>query len=282
MSFKGRDFEIIVDENLFSAETAADMLDLDQCLSLELLRCVESNKKLFRLPDGNLTDGSNTYNVADGSPILYPLRIQKAWHGKNLPLKIFTDPLLQYALLSRIKQSGEINAPTSSIPYRKHQWRFSELCKDLKGLVLDIGCDVPATQSTLLPNTCSYIGLDPYSGAGSFRIIGLGEILPFASKCFNACLFNTSLDHILDYKTALDEAHRVLAHDGKIMIATYAWIERLTLLTDAVHFHHFTEEEILNYVSRKFKIEKIIRYEDPKHDTHRYGLYVCASKRELS
>ena len=35
--------------------------------------------------------------------------------------------------------------------------------------------------------------------------------------------------------------------------------------------------EILNYVSRKFKIEKIIRYEDPKHDTHRYGLYVCCN-----
>lgn len=282
MNSKGVEYEKVADENLFNATTAAKILDLDQCLSMGLLRCVDSNKTLYRLSHDVLSDGTSEYQIADGCPILYPLLVQEAWHDKSLPLKNFTNPLLKYVLLSQIKQFGEINAPTNSVPYRKHQWRFSEFCKDLSGLVLDIGCDVPATQSTLLPDTCSYVGLDPYAGSGDFRVIGLGEILPFASDRFDACLFNTSLDHILDFKTALDEAHRILLPDGKIIISTYAWTERLTLLTDLVHFHHFTEDEILSYLSRNFKIETIKRYEDPKHETHRYGLYVCASKRNLS
>ena len=124
----------------------------------------------------------------------------------------------------------------------------------------------------LLPPSCEYLGLDPYQG--EFRIIGLGEILPIKDNSVDAVLFNTSLDHILDYHTAIQEAHRVLRSGGCIVIATYAWLERATLLTDSVHFHHFREYELLGAIEEYFDIEDTRRFEDPKNAVHRYGLYV--------
>ena len=177
-------------------------------------------------------------------------------------------------MLSQIKQSGEINAPFDSKPVRKHQHRFQDFCKELSGLVIDVGCDKLSKSMQLLPPTCEYLGLDPYSGQGEFRVIGLGEILPIKDNSVDAVLFNTSMDHILDYHTAIQEAHRILKPDGRIVIANYAWLERATLLSDSVHFHHFREYELLGAVKEFFDIEEICRYEDPKNDVHRFELFI--------
>ena len=88
--------------------------------------------------------------------------------------------------------------------------------------------------------------------------------------------FNTSLDHILDYHTAIEEASRVLKPAGSIVIETNSWLERATLLTDDVHFHHFREFEIIGSLERYFKVSDIVRYEDVKHRTHLYSLFVRA------
>ena len=196
-----------------------------------------------------------------------------------MPLTNPASALQQYVLLSRIKQSGEINAPLDGEPARKHQFRFKKFCKGLKGLILDVGSDRPSHSMQFLPTNCEYVGLDLYAGHGEFRIIGLGEVLPINESSVDAVLFNTSLDHILDYHTAIDEAHRVLKPGGRVVIATYAWLERATLLTDSVHFHHFREFEIFGTLERHFEIEVVSRYEDPKHASHRYGLYVMAKRR---
>ena len=115
-------------------------------------------------------------------------------------------------------------------------------------------------------------------GGGEFRVIGLGEILPIRDGSVDAVLFNTSLDHILDYHTAIEEAHRVLKPGGSVVIATYAWLEYATLLTDSVHFHHFREFEILGSLGRLFELADVRRYEDPKNATHRYDLYARATR----
>ena len=228
---------------------------------------------------GHLSDGINNYTIQDGSPVLYPKLVSDAWEkNHSLTLKNYNEPLLQYVLLSKLKQSGEINAPFDSVPARKHQWRYKEFCSDLKGLVLDIGSDRPSHSMQFLPKHCKYIGLDPYAGKGEFRLIGLGEILPIIDEAVHAVTFNTSLDHILDYHTAISEAHRVLKPSGKVIIASYAWVEKATLLTDTVHFHHFRENQLLCSLEGFFKIEEIKRYEDPKHATYRYGLYILANK----
>jgi SAM-dependent methyltransferase len=182
-------------------------------------------------------------------------------------------------LLSQIKQSQDINAPLDSEPALIHQYRFKEFCESLTGLVLDVGCDQPNRSMQLLPATCEYLGLDPYAGHGDFRIIGLGEILPVRDKSVDAVIFNKSLDHILDYHSAIDEAWRVLKPGGNIVIATYGWLNDATLLRDSVHFHHFREYEIMGALKKVFDIEDTQRYECPKGDTHRFGLYVRGSRR---
>jgi SAM-dependent methyltransferase len=256
-------------------------LSLTQCLERKLLVSPDSKKELSKSEGESsvLTDGKNSYEIQNGCPVLYPKEICNTWCQGVLPLKYPDGPLLQYVLLSQIKQSGEINAPLNSVPARKHQYRFQEFCKGLNGLILDVGSDKPSHSMQLLAPSCEYLGLDPYSGHGEFRLIGLGELLPIKTSSVDAVLFNTSLDHILDYHTAIEEAFRVLKVEGQLVIATYAWTDRATLLTDQVHFHHFREYEILGALKMLFEIEEISRYEDPKNATHRYGLYIRARKK---
>ena len=259
----------------------AKPLSLNDCLDLELLISPDSKNTLRLIKNVRpkvLSDGKNNYKQSLGSPILYPNEISSHLKEGRLPLKYNYSALLQYTLLSQIKQAGEINAPLSSSPARKHQWRYKDFCKDLRGLVLDVGCDQPSHSIQLIPNNCQYIGLDPYATKGEFRIIGLGEILPIVDASVDVVTFNTSLDHILDYHTAIEEAFRVLKEGGQIVIASYCWLEKATLLTDNVHFHHFREYEIIGALENYFSITDIKKYEDPKHDAHRYGLYIKAKK----
>jgi len=273
---------LIKDEAQFvpSGATEVTCLTIIQCLERKLLISPDSKRELGESSGGNsLTDGVSYYGTKYGCPELYPKEITDAWRNSALPMDYPDSALKQYALLSQIKQSGEINASLDSVPARKHQHRFKDFCKGLSGLVLDIGSDRPSHSMQLLPFGCEYLGLDPYAGHGEFRIIGLGEILPIRDSSVDAVLFNTSLEHILDYHTAIEEAHRVLKVGGRVVIATYAWLERASLLTDSVLFHHFREFEILGALESFFEIEEIHRYEDPKHDTHRYGFYVMAQRR---
>lgn len=274
--------DLIHDETQYIPAEApgATVLSLAQCLERGLLAAPGSQQALRLEPDGlTLGDGVCSYPIRDGCPVLYPRAISAAWQDGALPLAYPSSALLQYALLSQIKQAGEINAPLDSAPARKHQHRFRELCKSLQGLVLDVGSDRPSHSSRLLPRGCEYVGLDPYAGQGEFRLIGLGELLPLRSGSVDAVVFNTSLDHMLDHHTALLEAHRALRDGGRVVIATYAWLERATLLSDAVHFHHFREFEVLGALDDGFAVEGVLRYQDVKHDSHRYGLYVMARKR---
>lgn len=260
------------------ADSPSLSLSLDDLLKKKILAAPGTHIKLD-LSDGYLFDSENKYFFKESSPVLYPPIISSAWINEQLPLSYEANALRQYALLSQIKQAGEINAPLDSIPARKHQWRYKDFCKDLEGVVLDIGCDKPSHSRQLLPRDISYIGLDPYAGSGEFRLIALGEMLPIASESIDAITFNTSLDHILDYHTAIEEAFRVLKPNGVIVIATYAWLENATLLTDSVHFHHFREYQILGALNERFQLNDLKRYVDPKNATHRYGLYVMAKKK---
>lgn len=276
------------DLNFISCERQFEPRSI-QCVKLSLVDCLE--RKLIISPDSHsnlkmkmikdeyyLTDGLLMYCINNESPVLYPRSISERWIDGALPLAYDYEALHQYVLLSQIKQSGEINAPIQSAPARKHQYRFMNFVSELQGVILDVGSDRPSLSMQLLPRECEYLGLDPYAGMGEFRIIGLGEVLPIQGQSIDAVLFNTSLDHILDYHTAIEEAYRVIKPGGFIVIATYAWVDRATLLTDSVHFHHFRDFEILGSLERYFQINQIVRYEDPKHAKHRYGLYVMGKK----
>ena len=261
---------------------SAIRLTLADCLDRRILRSPDSFKELvFSQNHKQLTDGYLNYDSRKGSPILYPNEITSEWVDGVLPQKNQSSSLHQYVLLSQIKQKGEINAPADSKPALLHKYRFQQHCRGLSGIILDVGCDNPPLSTQLFPAQCEYIGIDPYSGSGEFRIIGLGEILPIASNSMDAAIFNTTLDHMLDYITALEEAVRVLKVGGKVVVASYAWLSQATLLTDSDHFHHFREYQIIGALEGLgLTIEKLSRYEDPKNSKHRFGLYVTASKLE--
>lgn len=273
---------LIKDETQFvpTGSVGVTSLSLFECLHRRLLISPDTKRELVESKEkSSLTDQTVNYAIKNGCPVLYPKEVTDAWQDGALPMIWPDSALKQYVLLSQFKQSGEINAPLDGVPARKHQHRFKDFCRKLNGLVLDVGSDKPSHSMQFLPSDCEYLGLDPYAGYGEFRVIGLGEILPIRDSSVDAVLFNTSLDHILDYHSAIEEAYRVLKSGGRVVIATYAWLERATLLTDSVHFHHFRDFEIFGSLEKYFDIEDVRCYEDPKHATHRYGFYVMAKRR---
>lgn len=271
---------IIKDETeLELGKTSAQLLSLEECLKKNCLISPNSKEILFR--SGNiLSDGDLKYQIKNGCPFLYPIEILDQLNDDGtIGFDFYQSSIVQYALISSIKQFGEINSSYENSFVKKHLFRFHDFCKDLKGTILDVGSDLPSRSAKLFPEKSTYLGLDPYAGGGEFRVVGLGEILPFVNNFFDNVIFNTSLDHILDYHTAIEEAHRVLAPNGKIIIETNAWIKKATLLTDNVHFHHFREHQITGALEPYFHITSLKRYEDVKHRPHLYSLFVQGQKK---
>lgn len=272
--------DLIKDEAEFKASQLnhSRKISLQDCLERELLISPDTSKILTLNDDGtSLKNNDEEFLIQNGCPHLYPAKVSRNLIESKLPLKYGYDSLCQYVLLSQIKQSVDANASVNSVSAKRLHYRTSVACADMKGIILDIGCDKPSYSSLLFPAEAEYLGLDPYLGDGEFRIVGLGEILPIRTNSIDNVVFNTSLDHILDYHTAIEEAWRVLKINGKLVINTYAWVNKATLLTDTVHFHHFRENQILAALD-KYRIEKVWRYECPKNDKHRYTLVIRASK----
>lgn len=255
----------------------ARVLDLVE-LARRSAICSPDSKRSLSLAAGGraLVAESESFPIIDGCPVLYPARVQAHWEDGSLPLCAYEDPLLQYCLLSQLKNVGETNAPWDSAPVLLHYNRLRQLAASLEGWVLDVGCGSPRQSGKLLPWHCEYTGVDPY-GFETGMVRALSEILPFHDETFDAVLFNTSLDHILDYVTALNEAHRVLKPGGQLLIASLAWTDNFTLLTDNVHFHHFSEGQILDAL-HLFSDVSVTRFPDPKGLSYRFGMYLLAKR----
>lgn len=226
----------------------------------------------------------NRYPRRAWGPLLIPRALHPFFTDRlAIPASAVTDSFLQYFQLCAIKQSGEtgaINAAVGDVHYQRHLYRMREFLRSARGIVLDIGCDDSQIGAGLCPAGARYVGLDPFGGQKEhFRVIGFGERLPFKALAFNGVMFNTTLDHMLDWHHALDEADRVLAPGGTLYISSLVWTKRASLLTDAVHFHHFRDYELLGAMPH-FDILDEQRY-DYKGDTHRYGLYLALRKPDL-
>lgn len=272
---------LIKDERVITAEQLqgqphAKILTLEE--AMPFLASPDSSKLLRIQEDhSSLTDGDHNYPIVDGIPVLYPDNISDAFLREGLELKYYEDSKLQYFLLSQIKQRGEINAASTNVHYQRHLFRMKEFLKDCRGTVLDVGCDNVDISAALLSEECRYIGLDPFSSSKSnFRVIGVGELLPIRDESVDNVIFNTSLDHILDYHRAIEEAERVLKPGGHIYLSILIWTANASLLNDAVHFHHFREYEILGALNG-MRIEQAKRYQY-KDDQHRHGLFIKVTK----
>lgn len=184
----------------------------------------------------------------------------------------------QYLLLADIKmRGGPQNSDYQDIWFQRHVHRARKLLSDIHGLVLDIGCDRPSISRKLFPSTATFLGIEPSLGANrEFSLCGMAEHLPLLNETCDAVSFMTSLDHILDYNLAVDEARRVLKPGGRFYLASLVWTDRASLIGDTVHFHHFRDFELQGAL-RGLEIESVERY-NWKNDPHRYGIYLSAHK----
>jgi len=88
------------------------------------------------------------------------------------------------------------------------------------GIVLDVGCGM-LPKPSYMKNGVYFIGIDPFEGytKRDFLFVqGVGEHLPFPKNMFDAVLFNSSLDHVIDREQCLWEAYRVLKPEGNLIV----------------------------------------------------------------
>lgn len=274
-------FEILSDLNQFDlnikSENCAKLMSFDE--ALPYLVSPDTGDKLS-LKNSDLTNEKESFPINGNVPILFPKKIHPFLGDDSLkmPYENYRDTFLQYIMLSVIKQSADNNLSEYDVWYQRHMHRARLFLSKASGTVLDIGCDNIEISRKVFPESVTYLGLDQsYRDKSNFRLIGLGEFLPIADQSFDNVAFLTSLDHIFDYHRALDEAWRILKPNGTLYLATLIWEDRAELFRDHVHFHHFRMYEIMGALS-KFTVHSINRYVW-KNDSHRYGIYLSATKR---
>jgi len=147
---------------------------------------------------------------------------------------------------------------------RRDYLKFSDFCA-FDGLVLDIGCGPQTWPAHYARHTARtrFVGIDPLISdqpADYRQIRGLGEYLPFRTGAFDHVVFATSLDHMLDVRAALREAHRVCRPGGQIAVwsgekkpeaprpeHSPKWYQDLTIpdgAEDPFHVRRFPEAEV--------------------------------------
>lgn len=276
---------MVISEDLTTFDPNVELMQ-DKCNLLTINDIVDSlvspdtGKRLFLDKGSRLINDVEEFPIYENVPVLFPKKCHPflGESGLDLPLKIYGDPFLQYILFSTIKMKSDINnLPSNDLWAQRHYYRAKEFLKNMRGSVLDVGCDNIHVSQKIFPKEVDYLGLDlMYRNKKDFRIIGMGEFLPFAEGSFDNVTFMTSLDHIFDYHRAIDEATRILKPQGKLYIAALVWHDKAELYHDLVHFHHFREYEIMGALTN-FKINNTERYHW-KNDKHRHGIYIEAQK----
>jgi len=227
--------------------------------------------------------GEYEYPVIAGIPMLFLQRFIPHLGERclDVPFGHYEDPILQYGLLSSIKQGHDYpNSPHDSPAYHEHVEHMRWLLRDVHGSVLDIGCDSPSMSASFLPDDVRYIGLDPiYRSNTEFKIGGMAEFLPFRADAFDNVLLISNLDHILDYHRAIDEAGRALRPGGSLFVQCLMWTERAEVYYDHLHFHHFREEQFMMAFADDFELCEFQRH-PWKGDTHRSSVYIKFVRRQ--
>jgi SAM-dependent methyltransferase len=246
---------------------------------LPLLASPDTGRGLVRQVEA-FTDGVHLYPMRGETLLLLPAALHEHFTDRlAVPPSFGYGAFSQYFLLASIKQHAGTNASADDVHYQRHLWRMKELCRSAQGWVLDVGCDDPRIGASLLPPEARYIGLDPFCMRSEpFRLLGVAEYLPFASGVLDGLMFNTSLDHVLDWRRGLHEAYRVLKPGATLFLCTLVWSARADLLADDVHFHHFREYDIFGALEEVgFVPQETVRYSYKDND-HRHGLYLAAKK----
>lgn len=272
----------LIPEGPIAAETMDNGARAMSLAEVKALLASPDDRSPMREEGEHLIDGAGRiYPIVDGRPWLLPRKALDHVHDGTVrvPVELTRrDAFAQYLYLADIKASGwAANSEPDDPWFLRHMHRAAALLATAKGRVLDVGCDNPDLSRRLFPSEAAYVGLEPaLRGARGFSVAGMAEFLPFDDAVFDGVSLMTSLDHVLDYHAATDEAWRVLAPGGSLYLATLIWTQRAELYRDDIHFHHFREFEIRGALA-KFRTVSVARY-GWKGDAHRHGVYIHAIK----
>ncbi|MFO8080686.1 MAG: methyltransferase domain-containing protein [Armatimonadota bacterium] len=175
--------------------------------------------------------------------------------------------------------------------------RFIDFCdlQDEPLDLLDIGCGTGHV-ADLLPETVSYVGIDPLAGGRSPSgempaeiprpqrqvsvVQGVGELLPMADDSFDAALLMGVLDHARSTSEVLDEAARVLRPGGVLgVLVAFTRTDESGGLADVLrslmrsltaqqgphaqdtHLHtFFSVDEVAELVAHRFEVRDVMEY----------------------
>lgn len=84
-----------------------------------------------------------------------------------------------------------------------------------EGKVLDIGCGY---KNILIGRYKNGVGIDIFPWP-KIDILYDGKNVPFENESFDTVVFLASFDHITDRESILEEAHRVLKPNGKVLVS---------------------------------------------------------------
>ena len=123
--------------------------------------------------------------------------------------------------------------PLLNYEQRVRQETIIKLLKPKRGeTILDLGCGEGQDVKIILPYGVNYIGLDISLGMiekakeqfGSKNkikfLVGNANKLPFKDETFEKILCSEVIEHIPDYKKALNEIGRVLKKEGTLVLST--------------------------------------------------------------
>lgn len=112
-----------------------------------------------------------------------------------------------------------------SLPVRPDVARFRAFIESEihSGTVLDVGCGpLPLAGYLHFADKSRYcfVGIDPIDGTSyeGYRIVGASELMPIQDASVDAVVFGTSLDHVCDLTRSMQEARRVVKHEGRILV----------------------------------------------------------------
>jgi SAM-dependent methyltransferase len=86
--------------------------------------------------------------------------------------------------------------------------------------VLDLGCGAKPYASLFAGRSRYYVGIDVQRPSAA-EILGVGEYLPFADSAFDLVLCTQVLEHDPEPQRTVDEAYRVLAKGGLLVLSTH-------------------------------------------------------------
>jgi len=120
-------------------------------------------------------------------------------------------------------------------------------CLDLAtpGVIVEVGCGhgqlLERLRAAAGQRGPTVVGIDPSRAAGALPAKGLagvrgdGERLPFRDAALRGVVYDGALHHLIDYRAALREAHRVLVPGGRLVLlepVTSRFTGFVTLLRD--------------------------------------------------